>query len=694
MKIKLQPFFYVISALFLITTFQQVHAVGALYVRPRFSSDQYQNMSIKSINVSVEMQDQVSVTSVDQVFYNEMTTSVEAIYIFPLPDNAMITKLVYWFNGQSYVASIREKQDATNAYNSKVRQWMDPALLEYLGNNLFKLSIVPVNAQSEVRAQITYVEMLQYNFGMVNYKFLLNTMQLSPKPVDTVHLLVDAVSQNPFKYFISPSHGKLTDTKIIKYTSNHYTLEFGDENFTPDKDLTIQFETLRDQVRFNLLTYTPSPQDSMGTSSFYTLWVTPPDSIPGEEVIPKDIVFAVDVSSSMEGPRLTQVKTALYNFLALLNSNDRFNILSFGTFINKFKPDLVPVTPDNIAAARNYVYQLYALGLTDIDDALTQSMQQSYDKTSLNNIVFLTDGQPTWGVTNTDSIVSHAQINNKNNIRLFSFGVGEDVSVNLLTSLSSLNHGSAQFIKSDDSISTIVSDQFNRMSKPVMQNISIDLGGLQAWDQYPKTIDDLFWGSQVIQLGLYDNTGTFSVTLKGDERTKSVQFSNSISFADTLGGYRFVPRLWAKSKIDYLLGQISMYGESPELVKQVTDLSLRFQILTPYSAFYSDPTSVDQKKDLPDEFSLKQNYPNPFNPSTVIEYYLPSKAAFYHVTINIYNILGQLIARLVDREEPAGIHRITWDGKDLNGRTVASGIYFYSMRAGDYFKTKKMIMLR
>ena len=84
-------------SIFFLMFIQEVFAVGALYVRPRFSNDQYQKMWIKNINVNVDMQDQVSVTSVDQTFYNEMNTSVEAIYVFPLPENAMITKLVYFF---------------------------------------------------------------------------------------------------------------------------------------------------------------------------------------------------------------------------------------------------------------------------------------------------------------------------------------------------------------------------------------------------------------------------------------------------------------------------------------------------------------------------------------------------------------------------------------------------------------------
>ena len=192
---------------------QEAFGVGALYVRPRWSTQEYEKMWIKTIDVNVNIQDQVAVTQVDQIFFNEMNTSVEAIYMFPLPENAMITKLVYWFNGQRYEAEIKEREEAIAEYNNKLHQWLDPALLEYLGDNLFRLSIVPIDALSEVRTEITYVELLDYNFGENNYKFLLNTLELSSKPLETVHLSLDANSQAPYKYFKSSSHDNSSSTQ-------------------------------------------------------------------------------------------------------------------------------------------------------------------------------------------------------------------------------------------------------------------------------------------------------------------------------------------------------------------------------------------------------------------------------------------------------------------------------------------------
>jgi hypothetical protein len=94
---------------------------------------------------------------------------------------------------------------------------------------------------------------------------------------------------------------------------------------------------------------------------------------------------------------------------------------------------------------------------------------------------------------------------------------------------------------------------------------------------------------------------------------------------------------------------------------------------------------------LPTNFEVFQNCPNPFNPVTTIKYFLPRRS---HVTIEIYNLLGQKVRTLVDRDEPAGLYTATWDGTDSSGKPVATGVYLYRLHAGDFVETKKMLLLK
>lgn len=695
MKKKLTVTTILFILFYMLLEVSSVFAVGALFSRARWSSDEYEKMWIKSIISNVEITEQIAVTKLDQTFYNEMNQSVEAIFIFPLPDNATITELVYWVNGQRFVAEIRERQDAINAYNEKLRQWLDPALLEYLGDNLFRLSIVPIDPLSEVRTEITYIEPLKYDFGIVNYEFMLNTLELSSQPLETVMVEVNSTSNYPYQSFNCPSHQNSTALQISKISEKQYRLVYGDENFYPGKDLKINFQTAREEVDYKVLTYTPAKEDSIGDDSFYALWITSPDLVDDNEFVPQNIVFTADVSSSMEGERIEQVKEAMNSFIDLLNPQDKFNIITFGTFVEQLKPDLIEASEENKQLARDYVADLYALGLTNIDEALTSSLQQSFDANSQNSLVFLTDGDPTWGETNPDSIIDRSNRNNTSGVSLFSFGVGEDISRLLLERVAAENHGYATFITNDDSIALVVNNLFTRISKPVLTNISIDLGELDSWDLYPKTVNDLFWGSQLLYLGKYRNSGTFTVSLNGTVKDGIYNNSTQMYFPDTVGGHRFVPRLWAKEKINYLLMQIELYGEQDEFVDQIIDLSLMFEILTPYTAFYADPdaTSIEDDAVVVNDFKLEQNYPNPFNPSTTITYSLPD-GGIRNITLKIYNSIGELVAVLVNTSRAPGNYSVVWNGKDMNGYEMPSGIYFYTLEAGNIIITKKMMLLR
>ena len=319
----------------------------------------------------------------------------------------------------------------------------------------------------------------------------------------------------------------------------------------------------------------------------------------------------------------------------------------------------------------------------------------------MNMIVFITDGYPTWGETFIPNILQNIQAYNTMDVRIFPFGVGEAVTESkaLLIQMAVENGGYAEFIEQDDDISEVISNHFKRISKPVLTDLEIKIEGLVTSDKFPRPLLDLFWGSQVMQLGIYKNSGDFPVYLNARIRDRQVSYTADASFDDAPGGHRFVPRLWAKAKIDYLLDQISIYGEQEELVNQVIELSLKFQILTPYTAFYADPNTTDvenEKSNVPEGFVLHQNYPNPFNPETTIRYELPANG---EVIVKVYDLTGRLVKVLLNATLPAGSHTVHWDGTDFRGNQVAAGIYIYQIEfiaanGEKIIRSKKMSLVK
>jgi len=107
--------------------------------------------------------------------------------------------------------------------------------------------------------------------------------------------------------------------------------------------------------------------------------------------------------------------------------------------------------------------------------------------------------------------------------------------------------------------------------------------------------------------------------------------------------------------------------------------------------FPATAVSVEDNEIVPVQFSLHQNYPNPFNPSTTISYDLPKSV---HVKLVIYNMLGKEVRNLVEAREVAGHHEITWNSKNETGDSVASGLYFYRMKAGEFEMTRKLMLMK
>ncbi|NIP44541.1 MAG: T9SS type A sorting domain-containing protein [candidate division Zixibacteria bacterium] len=133
-------------------------------------------------------------------------------------------------------------------------------------------------------------------------------------------------------------------------------------------------------------------------------------------------------------------------------------------------------------------------------------------------------------------------------------------------------------------------------------------------------------------------------------------------------------------------GEVTLYiaGHQGATSGPNTDLTLS-------SSEMATDAEDDEFLAVPDDYSLNGNYPNPFNPTTSIQFDLPRQS---HVTIEIFNLLGQKVARLTDEEYPAGSHKVIWNGMSSNGQSVSSGIYFYRMEAGEFIETKKMLLLK
>jgi Ca-activated chloride channel family protein len=547
----------------------------SLLPRPRTDCASY--LSVKSHNVTVTIDNQVARTHVDEIFVNPSDFQLEGTYIFPLPDDATIGDFAMWVDGKKLEGKVLDRTQARQIYEDIVRRRRDPALLEYIGRNAFQAHIFPIPPHSEKRVEIDYSQVLTVENGLVKYVYPLNTEKFSPDPLANVAVSVSIKSNQALKAIYSPSH------PVSVTRSDDYNAAIGYEasNVKPDRDFVLYYSISSSEVGATLLTYKPD----QNTDGFFLLLVTPQVKINQEKLVARDVTLVLDTSGSMEGEKIDQARRALKYVLEKLNPEDRFNVITFSTGVVAYasSPQPASVRGD----AERFVDQIGAGGSTDIDRALLEALSDA-DPQRPTIVIFLTDGLPTVGEMDTQTILDNVHRAAGSNIRLFSFGVGDDVNTLLLDSLGEQHRGVSAYVRPGEKIDETVSDFYSKISTPVLSDLSIDWGGMQVSDVYPYPLPDLFAGSQLVIAGRYRGSGPATVTLKGNVNGQTQVFSfEDLSFKGS-GGDQFIAPLWATRKIGYLLAQIRLHGENKEATNEIVSLAVRYGIVTPYTSFLID----------------------------------------------------------------------------------------------------------
>jgi len=303
--------------------------------------------------------------------------------------------------------------------------------------------------------------------------------------------------------------------------------------------------------------------------------------IPPEEVVNKNVMFVFDTSGSMSSDnKIGQAREALEFCVRKLNQQDQFNIIDFSTGVRKFKLEPVQADTVQIQSALRYIDELDATGGTNINDALIEALRQvSLAANPLSMIIFLTDGQPTFGVTAEQEIIKNVKSANEMGARLFVFGVGYDVNTHLLDELAADNGGVSAYVRPEEDMEITVSSFFAKVSNPVLSDVRLDLGSINAIDRYPTQLPDLFAGSQLKEFGRYRDFGDTVITLSGLAAGTVREFTYPVHFPAGNLKNDFIPRIWAARKIGYLIEEVRRSGETPELVEEIKDLAIKYGVL-------------------------------------------------------------------------------------------------------------------
>ncbi|MGB7062543.1 MAG: VIT domain-containing protein [Candidatus Zixiibacteriota bacterium] len=536
------------------------------------------SLSIKYHHVDIKIDNQVAQTAVDQVFINNHHRDIEGTYIFPIPTDASISKFSMFVGGEEIKGEILDKDEARKIYQDIVRQRKDPALLEYFKDGMFKASVYPIPANGETRIKLDYSEVLRLNGGICGYRYTLNTEKFSRDPLQSVKVTVKINSKTPIKSIYSPSH----NVRVEKEDDHHARVTYVEENTRPDKDFFLYYTVSEEDIGFNLLPF--EDEDHQG---YFLAMISPQVEVAADKTSSKNIVFILDTSGSMKGEKIKQARGALSFCLNSLNEGDRFNVIDFDDQIRTFETGLVRAGQENIREALSFVDKREAEGGTNIHDALLTGLEQIEDASGASFIIFLTDGLPTVGQTDINTILANVKGANRSSTRIFVFGVGYDVNTRLLDRLAQDNHATSDYVRPSEDIEVKVSGFFKKVSYPILTDIRLSFPDVEVYNLYPQEFPDIFKGSQLLVLGKYKGGGTTKATLSGSARGSDRKFRYEVDFtADDKND--FIPRLWATRRIGYLISELRLHGQKEELVDEVVRLSKKYGIITEYTSFLVD----------------------------------------------------------------------------------------------------------
>ena len=553
--------------------------------------------SVKYHHVNVTVRDQVAAVTIDQEFVNDGKGVLEVEYLFPIPPGAAIKGMTLIVDGKEFRGKLMKADEARRIYEEIVRGKKDPALLEYAGFGLYRTRAFPLQPGKPCKVVVNYSDVCRKDRDLVEVWYPLNTEKFSARKIESVEVKVDIKSQADITAVYSPTH----DLKVERKDARHVIATYAEKGTLPTTDFQVFYKAANEDVGATLLTHQPDPKKD----GYFLMLVSPNPRAADKGAVPKDVVIVFDHSGSMSGKKIDQAKDAVRHVLKNLNTEDRFSVIAYNDAVEPFFSGMEAVSEAKISEALDRLDRVDAGGGTNIDEALTTAMKMLRGSKRPGYVIFMTDGLPTVGKTEEKDILADTKSANDTGARLFAFGVGYDVNIRLLDRLVRDHRGRSDYVKPKEPIEAKISSLYAKIKNPVMTELKVTIEGLGLRDIYPRDVDDLFDGDQILLVGRYRGEdaeklkkaeGTYhsNLLIRGSYRgaDRAFEYPVTVNPSGRDSRFVFVEQLWAIRRVGYLLDQIQLHGESKEVIDELVRLSRDYGIMTPYTSFLADERTV------------------------------------------------------------------------------------------------------
>jgi Ca-activated chloride channel family protein len=555
---------------------------------------------LKHTDVKAEISGFLSRVKVTQEFENSFSEKIEAVYVFPLPDNAAVDDMTMKIGDRTIRGQIRKREEAKEIYEAAKSNGQVASLLDQERTNIFTQSVANILPGEKIIIEISYVETLKYEDGSYEFVFPMtvgpryipgtpNGQQSGGFSPDTdkvpdgskitpqvakeraghdISIEVNLDAGVPLEKVESKSH----QIEAAMLSANSYSVKLRDEKTIPNKDFILRYDVTGKKIEDAVLMHRSKK------GGYFTLILQPPDNPRVQDITPKEIVFVLDTSGSMEGFPIEKAKESMKMALDGLNPQDTFNLITFAgdTSILFEKP--VPATPDNMKKAQAFLAGRTGGGGTEMMKAIRAALDPSDAQDHIRVVCFMTDGY----VGNEAEII--AEVQKHPNARVFSFGIGSSVNRMLLDKMAEEGRGEVEYVALNDDGSAAARRFHERVRSPLLTDISLDFGGLQVADVYPKRINDLFSAKPVVIHGRFTKAGSGVIKLKGKSFGRETVREIPVNFPESESNHDVLATLWARTRIDDLTSQ-DYQNNKPEIREQITNLGLEYRLMTQFTSF-------------------------------------------------------------------------------------------------------------
>lgn len=537
-------------------------------------------LELTGYTVEGSVEDLVANLTFHITFQNPTAQRLEGELVMPIPADTALSGFEMTMGGKMVKGELLESDKARTIYENIVRSMRDPGLLELIGERMIRARVFPIEPHGQITIRMDVTQVLRKSGELTSLRVPLRSakMSRSTKGAASVTLALNAAS--PLRALYSPLPG----VKIAKLGDNRARVSWKQGASEPE-DLDLFWSAQRDPLAAGILAYREGTEDG-----FFLLNLSPKAKAETAQAAPKDLVFVVDRSGSMEeGGKMDQARSALSYVVGRLDAGDRFGIVDFATGVAEFEDKLVTATPENKKKALAYIAAIEAAGGTNIEGGLKRGLELLAKAPGrVPMLFFMTDGLPTVGSTSVEDILRSAGDKNAElRARLFTFGVGTDVNTLLLDKLAAANRGAGDYVAPEENIEAKVSSLYLKVAKPAMTDVKLSWEGVDVAQVYPRPVDDLFHGSELTIMGRYKKGGKGVLKVSGMAGGKPVSFDFPVELPAAASKHAFVPRLWAGKKIGHELDAIRLSGQpaSQEAVDDIVKLAKKYGIVTPYTSF-------------------------------------------------------------------------------------------------------------